>query len=125
MNVVVWVLQIVLALLFLGAGANKLLQPKAKLVANPQMAWTEDFSEPMLKVIGGLEVLAVIGLIVPGLTGVATVLTPLAATGLALMMIGAIVVHGRRKESKPIVFNIVLLILAVVVAWARFGPYAL
>jgi hypothetical protein len=49
---------------------------------------------------------------------------PLAATGLALVMVGAAVVHARRKENQMIVANVVLLALAVFVAWGRFGPYA-
>ncbi|HET7901849.1 MAG TPA: DoxX family protein, partial [Candidatus Nanopelagicales bacterium] len=74
--------------------------------------------------IGVLEVLGAIGLILPGITGIAPFLVPLAATGLALLMIGAIVVHARRGERQPIGANIVLLLLAVFVAWGRFGAYA-
>ncbi|MCT9930613.1 DoxX family protein [Planotetraspora sp. A-T 1434] len=124
MNVVLWILQGLLALVFLAAGAGKLAQPKEKLAANPNMAWTEDFSQPTIKTIGALEVLAAIGLILPGLTGIAPVLTPLAAVGAVLLMVGAAITHGRRKETQPIVINVVLLIVAVVVAWGRFGPYA-
>jgi len=49
---------------------------------------------------------------------------PIAATGLALVMLGAIVVHARRKEPQMIIANVVLLALAVFVAWGRFGPHA-
>ena len=59
------------------------------------------------------------------MTGVATVLVPLAAVGLAVLMVGAAVVHRRRGELPMVGFNAVLLLLAVVVAWARFGPYSL
>jgi uncharacterized membrane protein YphA (DoxX/SURF4 family) len=47
---------------------------------------------------------------------------PLAATGLAIIMVGAIITHARRKENQPIVINTILLILAIVVAVFRFGP---
>jgi len=57
-------------------------------------------------------------------TGIAPILTPLAAVGLLLIMIGAIVTHLRRGEARTIVVNVVLLLLAAVVAWGRFGPYA-
>jgi uncharacterized membrane protein YphA (DoxX/SURF4 family) len=123
-NVVLWIVAILLALLFLGAGATKLIQPKQKIAANPNMAWAQDFSPGLLKLIGLLEVLAAVGLILPGALGVATVLVPLAATGLVLMMIGAIVVHGRRGEFPPVGMNVTLLILALFVAIFRFGPNA-
>ncbi|GAA1613854.1 hypothetical protein GCM10009789_80020 [Kribbella sancticallisti] len=86
------------------------------------MKWTEDFSAGMLKVIGAAEVLGALGLILPGAFDVAPVLVPVAATGLAVLMLGAIVTHARRKEPQPIVINVVLLILALVVAIFRFGP---
>ena len=55
---------------------------------------------------------------------IAPVLVPLAALGLVLMMVGAVVVHGRRKEWPTVIVNLVLLVLAAVVAWGRFGPYS-
>lgn len=122
MQVFLWIVAGLLALAFLAAGGMKLTQPREKLAAS--MGWVEDFSAPMVKLIGGLEVLAALGLILPGLTGIAPVLTPLAAAGLVLVMIGAIVVHLRRGEHQMIVANAVLLLLAAVVAWGRFGPYA-
>lgn len=64
------------------------------------------------------------GLVLPAVTGIAPVLTPLAALGIALLMAGAVVVHARRAETQVIVVNLVLLVLAAVVVWGRFGPYA-
>lgn len=122
MNIVLWIIAGVLAVLFLAAGMMKLTQPKEKL-ATSGLAWTEDFSSGMVKTIGALEVLAAIGLIVPPLVGVAPVLAPLAALGLVALMIGAIITHARRHESSAIVINVVLLALAAVVAWGRLGPY--
>jgi uncharacterized membrane protein YphA (DoxX/SURF4 family) len=124
MNIALWIAAALLALVFAGAGAAKLSQPKTKLEANPNMAWTQDFSQGMIKLIGSLEVLGAVGLIVPPLVNVAEFLTPLAALGLALLMIGAIVTHVRRKESQVIVVNLVLLAVAAFVAWGRFGSYA-
>jgi uncharacterized membrane protein YphA (DoxX/SURF4 family) len=122
MNVTLWIAAIVLALAFLAAGLMKLTQPKEKLDAN--MAWAEDFSQGTIKLIGLVEVLGAIGLILPAVTGIAPILVPLAATGLAIVMIGAIVVHARRGELSLTVINAVLLVLAVFVAWGRFGSYA-
>jgi uncharacterized membrane protein YphA (DoxX/SURF4 family) len=123
MNVAIWVLQILLALAFLAAGLTKISQPRQKLATN--MGWVEDFSDPAVRSIGTLEILGALGLLVPALTGVATVLVPIAAVGLALLMIGAAATHRRRGELPMIGINTVLLVLAVVVAWARFGPYSL
>jgi hypothetical protein len=88
------------------------------------MAWVEDFSPGMVKVIGGLEVLAAIGLILPAALDVVPVLVPLAAVGLVALMAGAAITHARRKEFPMIAINLVLVVLAVVVVWGRFGPYS-
>ena len=60
----------------------------------------------------------------PAVTGVAPILVPLAASGLALLMVGVIITHLRRKEAPMALANVVLLLLALFVAWGRFGPYA-
>jgi uncharacterized membrane protein YphA (DoxX/SURF4 family) len=123
MNIVLWILAALLAATFLAAGSMKLAQPKEKLAAAPNMEWTEQFSAGQIKTIGALEVLAAIGLIVPAALDIVPVLVPLAAVGLGLLMIGAAITHARRNESRGIVTNVVLLVLAGVVAWGRFGPY--
>lgn len=87
------------------------------------MAWAGNFSDGTVKTIGALEVLGALGLTLPALTGVAPVLVPIAAVGLALTMTGAVAVHVRRKET--VVPPLVLGVLAVAVAVLRFGPYPL
>ena len=124
MNIVLWIVTAVLALVFLAAGTMKIAQPKAKLAATGQ-GWVEDFSDGAVKGIGVLEVLAALGLILPALLGVATVLVPAAAVGLVLLMAGAAFTHGRCHETPNVVINLVLAILAAGVALARFGPYGL
>jgi uncharacterized membrane protein YphA (DoxX/SURF4 family) len=121
MNVFLWVLQALLALAFLGAGTMKLLQPKKKL--QERMAYVEDFSEPTVKFIGAVEALGALGLILPAATGIAPILTPLAATGLAVIMALAVAVHFRRGEAKMTPVNVVLFVIAAIIAWGRFGPY--
>ena len=123
MNVVLWIVAGVLAAAFVASGLMKLAQPKQKIVESG-MGWAGDFSDGTVKAIGALEVLGGLGLILPAVFDVAPVLVPIAATGLALIMLGAIVVHSRRKETQNMVVNVVLLALAVFVAWGRFGPYA-
>lgn len=123
MNVVLWIVAGVLAAIFLPAGAMKLSRSPQQLAASG-MGWAEDFGAGPVKLVGALEVLAAFGLILPPLVGVAEIVAPVAATGLAAMMIGAAVTHGRRKEFQMIAVNAVLLALAAVVAWGRFGPHA-
>ena len=100
----------------------KITQPKAKLAAAGQ-GWAEDFSDGTVKGIGGLEVLAALGLVLPALLNIATVLVPLAASGLFLLMAGAAITHSRRGEKTNVIVNATLGILAAGVALARFGPY--
>lgn len=123
MNVVLWVLQGMLSAMFLISGVTKSTQPREKLI--PRLSYIEDFTTPVVRLIGGTEFAASVGLILPAATGIFTVLTPLAAAGLALIMLLAAAVHARRKEPGAIVFNAVVFIAAGFVAWGRFGPYAL
>lgn len=121
MNVFLWIVQIVLAAAFVMAGVLKSTQPKEKLT--PRLPWTEDFSAGTVKLIGVAELLGGLGLILPAATGIAPILTPIAVTGLAVIMVLAAATHIRRKEPSAVMFNLVLFVLAAVVAWGRFGPY--
>ena len=118
MGIALWVVQVLLAAAFLVSGATKLSQPKEKLAKN--LAWVEDFSQPTMRIIGALEVLGAIGIVLPALTGIVPWLTPLAALGLVLTMIGAALTHLRRSEYSVITVPAVLLILAAFVAYGRF-----
>jgi len=122
MNIALWIIAAVLAVLFLASGVQKLITPRAQLAKT--MQWADRFSTPAVKAIGVAEVLAAVGLIVPAALGIAPILVPLAATGLVLLMVGAIITHLRLHEHQPLAMNLTLLALAAVVAWARFGPYA-
>jgi uncharacterized membrane protein YphA (DoxX/SURF4 family) len=122
MNIFLWILQAVLAAAFLGAGLMKLSQPKSKLQEN--MGWVEDFSDNAVKGIGAAEVLGAIGLILPAATGIAVILTPIAAAALAVTMVGAVIVHIKRGELSQIAPSVVLGVLSLVVAIFRFGPNA-
>ena len=114
MNIILWIITGLTALVFLASGAMKLIQPKEKLAA--QMKWVEDVTPSNIRLIGLLEVLGAIGLILPRLTGVMPWLSSLAAIGLILTMIGGAILHTRRKE--PIVPNIVLSVLAAISLYA-------
>lgn len=112
MTIALWIVGGLLALLYLFAGFTKALTPKAKLLT--QMPYTEDFSAWQVKVIGIVEILGAIGLIVPKLTGIVPILTPIAALALAIVQVGAIIVHLRRKEY-GVGINIGLLVAALFV----------
>jgi uncharacterized membrane protein len=122
MNVFLWILQAVLALMFAMAGVQKATQPKDKLVT--RLPWVADFSRGTVRFIGLAELAGALGLILPAATGIAPILTPLAASGLAVIMVLAAITHARRKEPGAIAFNAVLFVVAVVIAWGRFGPYS-
>ncbi len=125
MNVALWIAAVVLALGMGVSGFLKVVFGREKLTSNPRMAWAQDLTDPMFRTIGSLEFFGALGVILPALTGIAPVLVPLAAIGLALIMIGAMVFHVRRGEGiESVVVPLVLASLAIFVAWGRFGAYA-
>ena len=109
---------------FLATGLSKLTQPREKM-AHGAMKWAAEVTDWQFRAIGLLEVMGAVGLIVPGVLDVATVLTPLAATGLAVAMVGATLTHLRLGETDRIVAPLVLLLLSLFVAIERFGPHSL
>ncbi|MGB9372618.1 MAG: DoxX family protein [Jiangellales bacterium] len=123
MEIALWALQVILALAIGGAGVAKLLKSKEELA--PRMTYVTSFTATQVKLIGIVEVAAGLGIILPALTGIAPILTPIAAVGIVLIMIGAAITHVVRKEPALIVPNIVLGAAAAFVAWGRFGEYAI
>src|ERR687896_735462 len=94
MNLTLWIVAGLLAVVYLISGGGKLIMPKEKIAAlTPSARWVEDFSAGSVKAIGTLEVLAAVGLIVPAAIDIAPVLVPLAAVGLVLVMVGALITH--------------------------------
>jgi uncharacterized membrane protein YphA (DoxX/SURF4 family) len=118
MNTALWIVQILLALVFFMAGIMKLLTPIEK--AAERTPYVEDFEQRHLHAIGIVEILGALGLILPAATGILPWLTPLAAVGLALTMVGAIIVHVRRKEYPNTIMNVILLLMSLFVAYGRF-----
>jgi len=119
MDIALWITSGILAAAYLAAGLMKTFTPKDKLTGS--LPWVEDYSPATVKLIGIAEGLGAVGLILPWLTGIAPVLTPIAATGLALVQLLAVFAHLRRNEAKVIPTNIVLLLAAVFVAVFRFA----
>ena len=122
MGTILWVIQIALGLMFLMAGAMKLMRTKEQVVASgDMMAWANDFSANNIKLIGLAEVLGAVGLVLPAATGILPILTPIAAVCLAIIMAGAAYTHYRRGEIVPsVIMNLVLLALLLFVAYGRF-----
>ena len=124
MNTVLWIVQGLLAAVFLATGLTKLTQSRAKMAAGP-MRWAADVTDAQFRAIGALEVLGAIGLIVPAALGVAPILTAFAAVGLVLTMVAAIAIHRRLGETERLAVPVVVLALALVVAVERFGAHSL
>jgi uncharacterized membrane protein len=115
MTVAYWIVAALLALVYLYSGGIKILRSPDQL--RPMMGWIDTIPLRVVRTIGALEVLGAIGLILPPLTGIATGLALGAATGLALIQVGAISLHLSRGEARLIGFNIVLIVLAGVAIW--------
>lgn len=116
MNIALWIIQGLLALMFIGAGSTKLQYEKAK----KSLPWVSNYSKGFVTFIGVAEVVGAIGLIFPLALSIASFLTPLAAIGLLLIMVFAAVFHGRRGEYKAIGTNVIVIALALFVAIGRF-----
>jgi len=117
MHTVLWIVQIVLAVAFIGAALQKLTQSRSQLTKNKWMAWTNDFSESQIKLIGIAEVAGAAGLLLPMALGIAPGLTRVAAAGLVLLMGGAVMTHLKRHE--PPVPPAVLGLLGILVVIGR------
>lgn len=118
MNIALWIVTGILAAMYLAAGLMKTFTPKEKL--QKSLPWVEDFAPGTVRFIGIVEFAGALGLVLPWLTGIAPILTPLAATGLVIVQILAIIVHLRRHEQKSLPFNVFLLLAALFVAIFRF-----
>jgi uncharacterized membrane protein YphA (DoxX/SURF4 family) len=118
-NIVLWVVQILLAIAFLGAGILKATQPIEKLKGN--MGWVTHTTPAIVRLVGVLEILGGLGLILPAVTHILPWLTAVAAIGLALTMIGAIIVHVRLNETARSAAPLVLLLLSLLIVIGRFA----
>ena len=124
MDLLLWILAFALAAIFAASGVVKLATARDQQI--DRTPYVEDFPQLVIRGIGALEILGAIGLLLPALTGVATVLVPMAAAGLAITMVLAALVHVRRGDGTAAALpSILLASLSVFVAWSRFGPYPL
>ena len=120
MNTITWILTAVLGVVFTVSGVAKSTMSRERLIATGQTG-IAPFPMPLVRVVAVSELFAVAGLFAPWLTGTARVLTPLAAVGLSIVMIGAATSHASLREPKPVAANATLLALAAFVAASRFA----
>lgn len=118
MNVALWAAQLALAAIFALSGTAKLTMPRERLLATGQTG-VAAFPMPVVRFTAAMELLAVIGLVAPEMTGVGRILTPLAAGGLCVVMIGAAWAHTRLHEPRSVAINTVLFGLAAFVMFGR------
>ena len=116
MNIALWIIQVLLALLFLLGGATKLVFPIEEMVRQTGM------SALLLRFIGVCEVLGALGLTLPGLLHIRTGLTPLAAVGLLIIMIGA---TALTLKSGGIAMALTPLVTGLLSAFVAYGRWKL
>ena len=128
MNTALWIAQSLLALIFTVSGVPKATQPKPTLIATGQTG-VAFYPMPFIRFIASCELLGAAGVILPWLTGIARVLTPIAALGLGAIVIGAAASHSRlahdqrprrSKELLNVATNIAILAACAFVAAGRF-----
>lgn len=108
-DIMVWGLQGILMGIFLYFGASKLFLSQEAIAK--KVSWAHDYSKTTLNLFGVLEIIGALGLVLPYRLDIFPILTPMAATGLAMMMGGSIGVHLRRDEIKMIFINILMIFL--------------
>lgn len=116
--IALWISQVILAAMFIMAGLPKVTTPIQELANTLPLA--VEMPEALVRFIGISEVLAGIGLILPGILKIKPILIPYAALGLVVIMILAIIYHLSKGEVAPAAFNLALGLLASFVAWGRY-----
>jgi putative oxidoreductase len=118
LHIALWVFQVLLGAMFTMAGFGKTFTPLNEL--SGQMTWVTAVPEGLVRFIGVSELLGGLGLLLPSILRIKPVLTPLAAAGLAVIMVLAAIFHLTRGEFPGIGVNLVIAALALFVAWGRY-----
>ena len=119
MNALLWVIQVFLASVFFYSGLMKATQSEQTLVAMGQTG-VEHLPLPLIRFIGISELAGVVGLVLPKLLDYWSVLTPMSAFCLGLIMLPAGVIHYRRNELKAVGFNAFVLLLCLTIVYGRW-----
>ena len=118
LNIALWVLQVVLALMFLTAGIQKAFGNLHEVVKS--IFWVLSVPAPLVRFIGVSELLGGIGLVLPAALRIKPRLTTLAATGLSLVMLGANIFHISRGEFFVLPMTLTFLVVAAFNAYGRW-----
>ena len=122
MNIALWIVQGLLAAMYLMAGSMKTFQIEK---AREQMSWAKDRSDGFIRFVGTSELLGALGLILPLMTGILPWLTVLAAIGLSIIQVLALFTeHLPKKEFNYIPVNTILLVLSAFIAFGRWDLFA-
>jgi len=123
MNIALWVSQVLLAVMYGVAGVLKAFMTAR---AQKDFPWATNRPAAFVKFIGTAELLGAIGVVLPMVTGILAWLTPVAAIGLSLVQVLAIVaIHLPEKNWKVVPMNLVLLAASVFVVVGRFSLFGL
>ena len=120
MDLTLWIFQAVLAVVFAGSGVAKTTMSRERLLTTGQTGIAL-FPMPVVRVTAAAELLAAAGLLLPWATGIARVLTPAAALGLCVVMVGAASSHARLREPRNVAANALLFGMALTVAIGRLA----
>ncbi len=118
MNIALWIIQSLLAVMFFMAGYGKITGTKQQHITDGHIK--PEASVIPIRILGVLEWLGCIGIIVPWLTNIFSVLTPIAAGCFCLIMVAGIFVHTQKKEYKMLPLLTAIFIFSFVVAFVRF-----
>ncbi len=119
LNITLWAVQSLMAIIFVMAGANKLFQPIAQL--SQMLPWVTTVSEGLVRFIGISELSGGLGLLLPSILKIKPVLTPVAAIGLTIIMILAMVFHVSQSQAAVIGVNFIFMALLLFIVWGRYN----
>jgi uncharacterized membrane protein YphA (DoxX/SURF4 family) len=120
MNVTLWIGQSLLAAIFTLSGVLKSTQSRDRMIETGQTS-AKIVPLPFMRLAGVSELVGVLGVLLPWATGIARVLTPVAAAGFAVIMVLAAAVHSRLREPRTVAVNMAICVVAVLVSWGRFA----
>ncbi|KFF12911.1 hypothetical protein IW15_09000 [Chryseobacterium soli] len=122
MNIILWIIQGLLSAFFIMPGYGKITGSKEKHIADGHLKTNSSIIP--IRILGVLELLGCVGIIVPWLTGIAPILTPITAVCFCIIMVAGMLVHTSKQEYKMLPMLIIVFILSAVVAYHRFAGFA-